>query len=370
MTLELTAPLASKFAAIALGHVGREYPSVVQHVMEGPADAQTLARLHPVFHGSFDWHSCVHAHWMLARLLRAFPDLPEAPAIAARFDSALSPDGVAAEAAYFSHPPRAGFERPYGWAWLLMLAAELRRHEDDHARWEVVLRPLTEVIVARLTAFLPKADYPIRAGVHSNTAFALILAQDYAAGAGDEPLAAMIRAKARAWYGEDAGCQAWEPSGDDFLSSALSEAELMRRVMAADAFRQWLDRFLPDLAAGRPSTLFAPARVSDRADGKIAHLDGLNLSRAWCWRGLASALEESHPARALALRAAQRHLAASLPHVADDYMGEHWLATFAVLALEAGQDHPCKAGVEGEDALTAPLVGRRHTTKQRSDLSK
>jgi len=334
MTHELTAPLALKFAAIALGHADREYPSVVQHRMDGPAEAGTPARLHPVFHGSFDWHSCVHAHWMLARLLRAFPDMPEAPAIAARFDSALTPDGVAAEAAYFSHPSRAGFERPYGWAWLLMLASELRRHEDDHARWEVALRPLTDVIVSRLTDFLPRADYPVRAGVHSNTAFALALALDYAAAAGDEPLAAMIAAKAHDWYGEDADCQAWEPSGDDFLSSALMEAEFMRRVMGAEAFRRWFARFLPNLASGRPPTLFTPARVSDRGDGKIAHLDGLNLSRAWCWRGLASALED--PARTLALDAAERHLAASLPHVAGDYMGEHWLATFAVLALEAG----------------------------------
>jgi hypothetical protein len=338
MTHELTTPLASKFARIALGHVDREYPSVVQHVMEGPADARTPGRLHPVFHGSFDWHSCVHAHWMLARLLRVFPDLPEAPAIVARFDSALTPDGVAVEAAYFSHPAHAGFERPYGWAWLLMLAAELRRHGGDHARWGASLRPLTEVVVARLAAFLPKADYPVRAGVHSNTAFALILALDYAAEAGDEPLAALTAAKAQDWYGRDADCQAWEPSGDDFLSSALIEAELMRRVVDAEAFRPWFDRFLPELAAGRPSTLLTPARVSDRTDGKIAHLDGLNISRAWCWRGLASALED--PARTLALDAAERHLAASLPHVAGDYMGEHWLATFAVLALEAGQGSP------------------------------
>ena len=336
MTYKLTADLASKFARIALAHVGREYPGVVQHVMEGPADAQTPAILHPVFHGSFDWHSCVHSHWMLARLLRLFPAAPEAAAIAARFNSAFIPNGVAAEAAYLSHPSRAGFERPYGWAWLLMLAAELRRGGGDFPQWEDALQPLTEVIAARLSAFLPKADYPVRAGVHSNTAFALALSLDYAVTLADDRLSALILAKSVDWYGDDAACQAWEPCGDDFLSSALIEAELMRRVLPADDFRPWLDRFLPDIAAGGPAALFHPARVSDRADGKIAHLDGLNLSRAWCWRGIASALEESYPGRALALAAAERHLAASLPHVAGDYMGEHWLATFAVLALEAG----------------------------------
>jgi hypothetical protein len=330
MTSRLTSDVASTFARIALGHVGREYPGVVQHVMEGPGDARTPAALHPVFHGSFDWHSCVHAHWMLARLIRRFPDLGEAPAVRARFDAAFT----RAEVAYFERLSHAGFERPYGWAWLLRLAAEL--HAGRFAGWAAMLRPLCDLIAARFAAFLPKADYPVRAGVHANTAFALILCLDYALGAPDGALAALARAKALAWYGDDAACQAWEPSGDDFLSGALVEAELMRRVLGAEAFAAWLSRFLPDLAAGRPATLFIPARVADRADGKIAHLDGLNLSRAWCWRGLASGLDEADPRRPLALEAAERHLAASLPHVAGDYAGEHWLATFAVLALEAG----------------------------------
>jgi len=328
----LTPGLAASLADIALGHVAREYPNILVHVFAGPADAASPRVLHPIFFGSFDWHSCVHGHWLLARLLRLHPELPQAASIAAHFDAAFTGEKVAGELAYLARPTSGGFERPYGWAWLLMLAAELAHHDR---RWGPALRPLAEAFAARLTAFLPRADYPVRAGVHSNTAFVLALAGDYAATVGDPDLASLIEAKARAWYGADADCQAWEPSGDDFLSPALIEGELMRRILAPAEFRDWFARFLPGAAEGRPAALFHPARVSDRSDGKIAHLDGLNLSRAWCLRGLASALDGADPRRALFTAAADRHLAASLPHVAGDYMGEHWLATFALLALTA-----------------------------------
>lgn len=328
----LTAAMASKFAKIALGHVGREYPNVLVHVLNGPADARTPRQLHPIFHGSFDWHSCVHGHWLLAVLLRLFPGLPEAPAIDRHFHAAFTAEGVAGEISYLRAPARAGFERPYGWAWLLMLEAELRR---DGGRSDATLRPLAGVFVDRFMGFLPKADYPVRAGVHSNTAFALCLAHEYSLTAHDVSLEALIVAKARAWYGTDADCHAWEPSGDEFLSPTLIEAELMRRVLPANEFHAWFARFLPRAADRRPETLFDPARVSDRGDGKIAHLDGLNLSRAWCWRGISRAAAPNDPLRAVAEAAADRHLAASLPHVAGDYMGEHWLASFALLALLA-----------------------------------
>ena len=328
----LTPALAAGFADIALGHVAREYPNILVHVFAGPADAASPRALHPIFFGSFDWHSCVHGHWLLARLLRLHPDLPRAGEIAAHFDAAFTGEKVAGELAYLARPTSAGFERPYGWAWLLKLAAELTHHDRP---WGSALRPLADAFAARLAAFLPRADYPVRAGVHSNTAFALALAGGYAATVGDPDLASLIEAKARAWYGADADCQAWEPSGDDFLSPALIEAELMRRILAPAEFRDWFARFLPAAADGRPAALLHPARVSDRSDGKIAHLDGLNLSRAWCLRGLASALDGADPRRALFTDAADRHLAASLPHVAGDYMGEHWLATFALLALTA-----------------------------------
>jgi hypothetical protein len=276
----------------------------------------------------------VHSHWLLARLLRLHPDIPEADAIRAHLSQAFTPAKVAGELAYLDRPASAGFERPYGWAWLLKLAAELRVQGWAEGRpWDHALRPLAGAFVRRFLRFLPKADYPVRAGVHSNTAFALALAHDYARTAADDGLIQMIEAKARAWYGANVDCQAWEPSGDDFLSPSLMEAELMRRVLDAESFRAWFAAFLPGAGEGQPATLFTPARVSDRGDGKIAHLDGLNLSRAWCWRGIASAMDGADPVRARALDAARRHLDASLLHLATDYAGEHWLASFALLAL-------------------------------------
>ena len=328
--MTLTADLAARFAATALGHVTREYPNKPANVHAGPEDARTPRSLHPVFYGSFDWHSCVHAYWMLARLLRLFPAMAPASEIRNLFDGQLSPEKVAGECATFSHKMAAGFERPYGWAWLLKLdgaLAELPEH-----RWRDALAPLTALIAARLEAFLPNATYPVRVGTHFNTAFALALASEYAAP--HPPLLALLSRTAEGWYGADADCQAWEPSGDDFLSSALIEAECMRRLLPPERFLPWFDRFLPHLTQARPEALFAPVSVSDRADGKIAHLDGLNLSRAWCWRSLATALPAGDPRRVMMEQSAELHLAAGLPHVAGDYMGEHWLASFAVLALD------------------------------------
>ncbi len=333
MAPALTPDMAARFAAVALGHVTRPYPNKPGHVLTGPEDARTPVALHPVFHGSYDWHSCVHAYWLLARILRLFPDGPEAGAIRARFDAQLTAGKVAGECAYFRQPTARGFERPYGWGWLLKLADELARLPEP--RWSEALAPLAGIVVRRFRDFLPLAAYPVRVGTHFNTAFALRLAADYAEGAGDAALRALLQQKAERWYEADADCPAWgEPGGDDFLSSTLIEAECMRRLLPAQRFRPWFDRFLPDLAAGRPATLFRPAAVADRSDGKIAHLDGLNLSRAWCFRALAAALGPDDTRRPLLVAAAEVHLAAGLPHVTGDYMGEHWLATFALLALD------------------------------------
>ncbi|HEY6090194.1 MAG TPA: DUF2891 domain-containing protein, partial [Gemmatimonadaceae bacterium] len=231
-------------------------------------------------------------------------------------------------------PMRGIFERPYGWAWLLMLAAELNRHQTETAwRWSQALAPLTDTLVDRFLIFLPKATYPTRVGTHFNSAFAVALALEYAEVAHHDALWKLLEKKARDWYAGDSDCQAWEPGGDDFLSPALMEAECMRRVLDADDFARWLDRFLPRLGDREPGTLFKPAIVSDRSDGKIAHLDGLNLSRAWCWRSIAGTWPASDPRRSIGYEAADAHFAASLPHVAGDYAGEHWLATFALLAL-------------------------------------
>ena len=334
MTHSLDAATASRFASAALGHVAREYPNKMDHVLAGPGDVQGPRALHPIFFGSFDWHSCVHGWWTLFTLLRLHPDMPEAARIRALADELFKPENVAAEAAYLDRPESRGFERPYGWAWLLMLAAELERHGDRRAD---ALRPLTLALAGRFTEFLPLADYPVRVGTHYNTAFALRLTLDYAEAVGDAALAALCRERAVRWHSGDRDCQAWEPSQDEFLSPALMEAVLMRRVMTAEAFAAWFDAFLPRLERREPATLFRPAGVSDRSDGKIAHLDGLNLSRAWCWREIASALDAGDPRRALATEAARMHLGAALPHVTGDYMGEHWLASFALLALLAGE---------------------------------
>jgi hypothetical protein len=321
---------AGAFARITLGHVGREYPYKLDHVLHGPADALPPSALHPIFHGSFDWHSCVHGWWQLLRLLRLHAAMDQADAIRARADAMLVPTKVAGELAYLARPGAAGFERPYGWAWLLALHDEAARHD---AGWGDALEPLARAFAARFHAFLPKLTYPIRVGTHGNIAFALTLAHQWARNR-DPVLVDLIAASARRWFAEDCAAQAWEPGGDEFLSPVLLEALLMSRVLPAPEFADWFARFLPDLAHGRPVTLFSPAHVSDRSDGKIAHLDGLNLSRAWCWRSLATALGDTHPVAPLARDAAERHLTASLPHLDDDYMGGHWLATFALLALD------------------------------------
>ena len=333
MTHALDAATASRFAAAALGHVTREYPNKMDHVLAGPGDVQGPRALHPIFFGSFDWHSCVHGWWTLFTLLRLHPDMPEAPRIEALADELFTPANIAAETAYLDRPGSRGFERPYGWAWLLMLAAELARHEDG--RRASALVPLAEAFANRFHDFLPLASYPVRVGTHYSTAFALRLTLDYAEGCGDAALAALCGERAMLWHAADHDCQAWEPSQDEFLSPALMEAALMRRVMEPETFAAWFGAFLPRLDQREPATLFVPASVSDRSDGKIAHLDGLNLSRAWCWREIASALSADDPRRSIALQAARDHLDAALPHVTGDYMGEHWLASFALLALLA-----------------------------------
>ncbi len=335
MLTPLTPALASKFASLALSHITREYPNKLEHVLTGPEDLRSPRQLHPVFYGSYDWHSCVHGYWLLARLLRRMPAIPEAATIRTLFDTHFTAEKVAGEVAYLAPAHRTTFERPYGWGWAHMLTAELRLHDsDDGRRWAQALQPLADSFTARWLAFLPKCTYPIRVGTHFNTAFAIALSLTYAESAGEATLVAALRDAAGRWYGTDAGCQAWEPGSDEFLSSALMEAECMRRVLPPAVFASWLSQFLPDIGHAAPATLFTPATVSDRTDGKIAHLDGLNLSRAWCWRHLASTMTVDDPRLRIVLDAAARHLDASLAHVAGDYMGEHWLATFALLAID------------------------------------
>ena len=326
--MRLDADLASRMARIALGHVAREYPHKLDHVLESDADAMTPRALHPIFFGSFDWHSCVHGWWTLLTLRRLFPGIPEAEAISALASDSFTSEKVEAERAYLDRPLSRGFERPYGWAWLLYLHLEAARHEE---RWAAELEPLARAFARRFHEHLPVLTYPIRVGTHFNTSFALRLAVEWAEQF-DPGLAALMRARAAEWFGDDRDCQAWEPGGDEFLSSALMEAACMARLHP-DGFAEWFAAFLPRAADRQPATLFTPATVSDRSDGKIAHLDGLNLSRAWCWRKIAVQLDG--PERAVAEASANEHLAAALPHIAGDYAGEHWLASFSLLALLA-----------------------------------
>ena len=328
MKHQLTPEIATRFAEAALRHVTREYPHKLDHVMDGPEDVASPRALHPIFFGSFDWHSCVHGYWLLLTVLRLFPDMALAAQIRELADDMLVPEKVAGELDYLDRPYSGGFERPYGWAWLLALQGEAARHQD--AGWGEALAPLARAFAGRFTQFLPRLTYPIRTGTHFNTAFAMILGLEWAE-ANDAKLASLIRSRSSDYYSNDRDCPAWEPGGDEFLSSALVEALLMRRILGQQDFRQWFAAFLPGLHRGEPQSLFTPAFVSDRSDGKIAHLDGFNLCRAWCWRGLEDALTPD--VRQRALLAADAHLDASLPHVTGDYMGEHWLATFALLAL-------------------------------------
>jgi hypothetical protein len=329
--MRLDGDTASRFASVALGHVRRPYPYKMDHVFGGDEDARPPRDFHPVFYGSFDWHSCVHGWWTLLTLRRLFPEMAEARTIASLADDSFTAEKVAGERAYLDRPTSRGFERPYGWGWLLYLHLEATRHEDR--AWAAELEPFARAFAERLRDYLAILTYPIRVGTHFNTSFALFLALEWAERF-DQPLAQQIRKRAGDWFANDRDCQAWEPGGDEFLSSALTEALFMARANPA-GFGTWFAEFLPRTAERGPASLFTPAVVSDRSDGKIAHLDGLNLSRAWCWRSIAPLLDPE--ARAVAEAAAREHLAVSLPQIAGDYAGEHWLASFALLALLANQ---------------------------------
>lgn len=322
----LDAPLAARLARLALDCVHREYPGKIAHVLNSDADARPPRSLTPAFYGCYDWHSSVHGHWLLARLSRLFPSEPFAREARAALAGSLTGPNIAAEAAYLAAAGRQSFERPYGLAWLLQLAAELREWDDADARlWSASLRPLEDAAAARLASWLPKLQFPVRSGEHSNTAFALGLAFDYARAVRNPSLQSLVSERIRHYYLTDARCPLhYEPSGEDFLSPCLAEADAVRRVLPAQEFAAWLARFLPQIA-------LEPTSVSDTADGKLYHLAGLNLSRAWMLDGIASALPPRHPRRAPLARLAARLAAAGLAAIrAEHYEGGHWLGSFAV----------------------------------------
>ena len=336
--MKLTEQDASHFAGLALKCVNRELPNKPEHVINNPSEVQSPKQLHPAFYGCYDWHSSVHGHWMLVRLLKSFSSLPEDKQIRDALNANLTAENIRAEAAYMSQPNRQSFERTYGWAWLLKLAEELHSWDDpDGDKWAEALQPLVDVIVKSYKSFLPKQTYPIRTGVHPNTAFGLAFALDYAKTVGDRDFEALLDERSRTYFAKDVNYPAsWEPGGEDFFSAALMEADLMRRVMKPVEFAAWFHRFLPQASTGGPPSLLKPAIVTDRTDPKLVHLDGLNLSRAWCMGSIANALPSKDPARKALTDSAKQHATAALAHVASgDYAGEHWLASFAIYLLSS-----------------------------------
>ncbi len=331
-----------RFAQLALDCATQEYPNLIHHTMGSDDDVAPPRRLTPSFYGCYDWHSAVHGHWLLARAARLHPEAEFAEPARAVLAENLTVEKLLAEASYMAHPRRQGFERPYGLAWLLQLIAELDQWADPTAQsWRAALQPLEQIAVQRLQQWIPKLHYPIRVGEHSQTAFAFGLIWDYAAQVGNAELTASLRDAAARFYAEDRDCPLhYEPSGHDFLSPCLAEADFMRRVLGPAEFAQWLDRFLPRIE--QPGALPVGV-VTDRADGKLAHIDGLNLSRAWMLEGIASVLPEADSRRAAITKLAVAHADAGLAGVSDEhYAGGHWLGSFALYLL-SGRGLPAMA---------------------------
>lgn len=329
--IALTLEQANTLAALPLACVQQEYPNKLGQTLGSVADLAEPGALHPAFFGCFDWHSAVHGHWSMVMLLKEFPRLGQADQLREVLINHLTPENMAAEVAYFKGEHEKGYERTYGWAWVLKLAEELHTWNDPMAReLEANLQPLSTLISEKFVDYLPKLQYPVRVGTHTNTAFGLAFAWDYAQTLNDQPLQEAIRNRALAFYGKDAGCpMGWEPSGADFLSPCMEEVDLMRRILEKDAFLAWMDTFIPELH--QPGFSWDPARVGDRSDGQLVHLDGLNFSRAWVFYGLAN----QYPDQFMhLLPLAHAHMAYSFPNlVGDNYEGGHWLGTFALYAL-------------------------------------
>ena len=322
---------AGRFAALALACVQKEYPNKISHSLNSAADVKAPHELTPAFYGCYDWHSSVHGHWLLARLVREFPDAPFAPSAIKALKANITAPRIAGEVAYLNAPGRETFERPYGLAWLLQLAAELRESPNAEARaLSATLQPLEGAVVARLKAWLPKLAYPIREGEHPQTAFAFGLVLDYARGR-DAALADLVVSKVREFHLKDRDCPiGYEPSGQDFLSPCIAEADVMRRVLAPNEFATWLTGFLPKIPTTNAGDWLPIGVVTDKTDGKLAHLDGLNLSRAWMLEGIAAGLPAGDRRRTALLAAAATHATSGLAAVTGEhYEGGHWLGSFA-----------------------------------------
>jgi len=321
-----------RFADLALKCVHQEYPNKIAHVLTSDQDVAPPRELTPVFYGCFDWHSSVHGHWLLTRLLRLYPQAEFAAQAEAALDESFKADKVAKEVAYVTHPQRASFERPYGVAWLLQLTAELREWDDPRAqRWLAVLAPLEAALADNMQTWLTKLAYPIRTGEHSQTAFAFGLFLDWARISERADFASLVTDKSREFYQQDLQCPlAYEPSGQDFLSPCLAEADLMRRIMNAEDYARWLTGFMPMIPVDGSTGWLPIGVVTDPSDGKLAHLDGLNISRAWMLEGMAQGLPATDPRRASLLATADVHRQSGLASVTGEhYEGGHWLGSFA-----------------------------------------
>ncbi len=321
-----------RFAILALDCIHREYPNKISHVLQSADDARPPHELTPAFYGCFDWHSSVHGHWLLTRLLTVQSDSVYAAEIRAALAKSFTEDKMAGELNYYTAEGRGSFERPYGIAWYLQLVAELEESDDPQLReWRETLRPLEDAIVGKVRAWLPKLSYPVRLGTHNQTAFAFGLMLDYAHTVGNDAFANELAQKSLAFHRADVNCPlAYEPSGEDFLSPCLMEADLMRRVMPQQDFVVWLGYFLPQIPIDGSSDWLAPGIVLDASDGKLVHLDGVNLSRAWALEGIASALPADDPRVAALMAAHAVHRDAGIAAVsAEHYSGSHWLASFA-----------------------------------------
>jgi hypothetical protein len=331
---ELTVIGASHLASLPLKCIGKEFPNKTSHTSNSDSDHVLLpSQLHPAFFGCFDWHSCVHGHWMLIRLLKMFPDLPEAATIRDAINKTITKENILQEVNYFEMPLTGSWERTYGWAWVLKLDEELLGWNDtDAKKWKEALQPLTQKVIDIWTKFLPKQTYPNRTGVHPNTAFGLVFALDYARAAKNTGFENTIIESAKRIYLKDKNAPSlWEPDGSDFLSPSLEEADLMRRVLPVKEFIVWFNQFYTTQSLKHLTIL--PV-VSDRTDLQIVHLDGLCFSRSWCMKGIASVLPANDQRRKMLMSSATDHLSASLPNVVSgNYGGEHWLASFAVYAL-------------------------------------
>lgn len=329
----LDAAAAARFAGLALKCVHQEYPNKIAHTLAGDADVRPPRELFPAFHGCYDWHSAVHGHWLLVRLARRFPDAAFVPAARAELARSFTKENIAAETTYLQQAGRASFERPYGLAWLLQLSAELRSWKDPQAQeWALNLVPLETEAAARIKRWLPDLYYPIRVGEHDQTAFSFGLIWDWAGVAGDSEMRRLLTDAAQRFYAADRNCPLnYEPSGQDFLSPCLAEADFMRRVLDRETFSRWLEAFLPGIPTHARATWLTPGVVTNRSDPKLAHIDGLNLSRAWMLQGIASGLKTGDRRIPALSDAARRHGEAALPQVTGEhYEGGHWLGTFAV----------------------------------------